>query len=160
MGSADKVDIVLLEELLDDGLTEGVGNASIVLTPARLTLLGVGPEQVAEESILRNLSWACYLLELCHSDELWRQAAVHTQDLIIDESGNGHAIKDVLELFPDANGVATLAFIIETIDTVDLAALVVASQEEEVLLKLDFICEEQDDGLKGVLSSVDIVTEE
>jgi len=85
---------------------------------------------------------------------------VHAEDLVIDQGRNRHAIEDVLELFPDANGVATLAFIIETIDTVDLAALVVASQEEEVLLKLDFVCEEQDDGLKGVLSSIDIVTEE
>ena len=147
MGSADKVDIVLLEELLDDGLTEGVGNASIVLTPARLTLLGVGPEQVAEESILRNLSWACYLLELCHGDELWRQAAVHTQDLIIDESGNGHAIKDVLELFPDADGVAALAFVVETVDSIDLAALVISSQQEEILLKLDFVGQEENDRL-------------
>ena len=147
MGSADKVDVILLEELLDDGLTEGVGNASIVLTPARLTLLGVGPEQVAEESILRNLSWACYLLELCHSDELWRQAAVHTQDLIIDESGNGHAIKDVLELFPDADGVAALAFVVETVDSIDLAALVISSQQEEILLKLDFVGQEENDRL-------------
>ena len=85
---------------------------------------------------------------------------MHAEDLVVDQGRNRHAIEDVLELFPDTNGVATLAFIIETIDTVDLAALVVASQEEEVLLKLDFVCEEQDDGLKGVLSSVDIVTEE
>ena len=85
---------------------------------------------------------------------------MHAEDLVVDQGRNRHAIEDVLELFPDTNGVATFAFIIETIDTVDLAALVVASQEEEVLLKLDFVCEEQDDGLKGVLSSVDIVTEE
>ena len=147
MGSADKVDVILLEELLDDGLTEGVGNASIVLTPARLTLLGVGPEQVAEESILRNLSWACYLLELCHSDELWRQAAVHTQDLIIDESGDGHAVKDVLELFPDADGVAALALVVETVDSIDLTALVISSQQEEILLKLDFVGQEENDRL-------------
>ena len=85
---------------------------------------------------------------------------MHAEDLVVDQGRNRHAIEDVLELFPDANRVATLAFIIETIDTVDLTALVVASQEEEVLLKLDFVSEEQDDGLKGVLSSVDIVTKE
>ena len=85
---------------------------------------------------------------------------MHTQDLIINESGDGHAVEDVLELFPDADGVAALAFVVETIDTVDLTALVVASQEEEVLLELDFVGQEEDDCLERVLSSIDVVTKE
>jgi hypothetical protein len=34
MGSADEVNVVLLEELLDDGFTESVGDTTVVLTPA------------------------------------------------------------------------------------------------------------------------------
>ena len=85
---------------------------------------------------------------------------MHTQDLIIDESGDGHAVKDVLEFFPDADGVAAFALVVETVDSIDLAALVISSQQEEVLLELDFVGQEENDCLKRVLSSIDIVTKE
>ena len=85
---------------------------------------------------------------------------MHTQDLIIDESGDGHAVEDVLELFPDADGVAALAFVVETVDSIDLAALVISSQQEEVLLELDFVGQEENDCLERVLSSIDVVTKE
>ena len=85
---------------------------------------------------------------------------MHTQDLIIDESGDGHAVKDVLELFPDADGVAAFALVVETVDSIDLAALVISSQQEEVLLELDFVGQEENDCLKRVLSSIDVVAKE
>ena len=43
MGSTDEIDIILLEELFDDGFTEGIRNTAIVLSPARLAFLWVGP---------------------------------------------------------------------------------------------------------------------
>ena len=85
---------------------------------------------------------------------------MHTQDLIIDESGDGHAVKDVLELFPDADGVAAFALVVETVDSINLAALVISSQQEEVLLELDFVGQEENDCLKRVLSSIDVVAKE
>ena len=85
---------------------------------------------------------------------------MHTQDLIIDESGDGHAVKDVLELFPDADGVAAFALVVETVDSIDLAALMISSQQEEVLLELDFVGQEENDCLKRVLSSIDVVAKE
>lgn len=148
MGSANKVDVVLLEELLDDGLAEGVGDAAIVLAPGGLSFLRVRPKQVTKETVLGNFSWSGDLLQLCDGDELRGESAVHAEDLIVDEGGNGHAVEHILELFPDADRVPTLALIVEPIDSVDLAALVVATQKEEVLLKLDLVCEQQNDGLK------------
>ena len=85
---------------------------------------------------------------------------MHTQDLIIDESGDGHAVKDVLELFPDADGVAAFALVVETVDSIDLAAFVISSQQEEVLLELDFVGQEENDCLERVLSSIDVVAKE
>ena len=41
MGTADKIDIVLLEELLYHGFAERIAHTSIILTPAALGLLGV-----------------------------------------------------------------------------------------------------------------------
>ena len=64
---------------------------------------------------------------------------MHAEDLIIDKGGDRQAVEDVLELLPDADGVATLAFVVEAIDAIDLPALVVAPQEEEVLLEFDLV---------------------
>ena len=64
---------------------------------------------------------------------------MHAEDLIIDKGGDRQAVEDVLELLPDADGVATLAFVVEAIDAIDLPALVVAPQEEEVFLEFDLV---------------------
>ena len=73
---------------------------------------------------------------------------MYTEDLVIDECSDGHAIEYVLEFFPHADGVATLAFVIESIDAIDLTALVIAAQQEEILLEFDLVGEEEDYRLK------------
>ena len=73
---------------------------------------------------------------------------MHAEDLVIDERSDRHAVKEILELLPYADRIATLALVVEAVDAINLAALVVTSQEEEVFLELGFVSEEQDDGLK------------
>ena len=127
VGSADEVDVIFLQELLDDGLAKRVADTTIIFAPARLALLRVRPEQVTEKAIFGHLRRACDLLELRNSNELRRQTTVHAEDLVIDEGSDRHAVEDVLEFFPDADRVATFAFIVEAIDAIDLATLVVAA---------------------------------
>ena len=85
---------------------------------------------------------------------------MHGQNFVINKSSNWHAVKYVLELFPKADGVATLALIVEAIDTINLAALVIASQQEEVFLEFHFIGEQKNDGLKRLLATVDVIAKE
>ena len=73
---------------------------------------------------------------------------MHAENFVVDKRGDGQAVKAIYELFPYADGIAALAFIVEAINAIDLAALMVASQEEEILFKLDLVREEQDDALK------------
>ena len=73
---------------------------------------------------------------------------MHAEDFVVDQSGNRHAVEYILELLPHADGVATLAFVIESIDAIDLTALVIAAQQEEVLLEFDLVGEEEDYRLK------------
>jgi len=73
---------------------------------------------------------------------------VHAQDLVIDECGNRQTIKNILKFFPEANTIPAFTLVVKAIDTVDLAALVVASEQEEVLLELDLVQKQQDDGFK------------
>ncbi len=85
---------------------------------------------------------------------------MHAQNLVVDQSSDWHAVEDILELFPDADGVPTLALVVEAVDSIDLATLVVASQEEEVLLELDLVGQEKDNCLQRVLATVHVVTQE
>ena len=64
---------------------------------------------------------------------------MHAQDFVIDKGCDRHAVEDILELFPDSDAVTSLAFVIEAVDTVDLATLVITSEKEEVLFKFDFV---------------------
>jgi len=49
-------------------------------------------------------------------------------------------------------------FIIETIDPIDGSALVISSQQKEVLWILDLISKEQSDGFQTLFTSVNIIT--
>jgi len=64
---------------------------------------------------------------------------MHTENLIIDESSDWHAIKHVLELFPNPNTVASFTFVVEAVRAIDLTALVGTSQQEEILRVLHFV---------------------
>lgn len=72
---------------------------------------------------------------------------MHAQNLVIDQRCDGHAVEDILELLPDTDGVAALALIVKAIDSIDLTTLVIASQQEEVLLEFDLVGEEKNYGL-------------
>ena len=66
---------------------------------------------------------------------------MHAQDLVINKRSNRHTVKNILKFLPQTDRIPVLALIIEAIDSINLPALVVSSQQEEVLLKLDFIRE-------------------
>jgi hypothetical protein len=85
---------------------------------------------------------------------------VHGENLLIDDGSNRQAVEAVGEGLPQLDVVSSLALVIETIDTVDGGALVVTTQNEEVLGVLDLVREEQADGLERLLTTVDVVTEE
>lgn len=85
---------------------------------------------------------------------------MHAEDLVVNQGGNGHAVEDVLELFPNADAVSSLALVVEAIHSVDLTALVISSQQEEVLLILYLVGQQENDGLQGLLATVHIVSQE
>lgn len=113
-----------------------------------MALLGVRPQQVAKETVFRHLSWPSDLLELADSDELGREATMHAQNFIINKCGNRHTVKNVLELLPKSDGVPVLALVVEAVDSIDLTALVISAQQEEVFLELDLVGEQKNYGFE------------
>ena len=68
---------------------------------------------------------------------------MHAENFLVDQSSNGQAIENVAENAPESDGVAAFAFVVEAVDAIDLGALMVTSQEEEVLWVLDLVAQEQ-----------------
>jgi hypothetical protein len=97
---------------------------------------------------------------LLHRVEVRAEATVHGKNLLVDDSGDRKAVEAIGECFPQLDIVATLALVVEAIDSVDRGALVVTSEDEEVFGVLDLVGKEQANGLKRLLTSVDVVTEE
>ena len=85
---------------------------------------------------------------------------MHGEDLLVDDRSNWQAVEAVSEGLPQLDVVSALALVVEPVNAVDGGTLVVAAEDEEVLWIFDLVCEEKADGLEGLLSSVDIVTQE
>ena len=138
---------MFLVEGADDLLAEGKADAAVVLAPALHVLVRVRPEQVAEEACVGDICGSHNTLDLLERAELRAQSAVHAEDLLVDDGCNGQAVEAVGEGLPELDVVAALALIVETVYAVDRGALVVPSQEEEVLGVLNLVGQEQAHGL-------------
>jgi len=107
--------------------------------------------------------WLAYIsrahdaADLLHGIEVWTQTSVHCKDLLIDDGCNWQAVETVCECFPQLDVVSSLAFVVETVNSVDRCTFVIASQNEEVFGVFDLVCKQQAYRLKGLLASIDIV---
>jgi len=64
---------------------------------------------------------------------------VHAENFFINNSSNRKTVETISESFPELNVIASLALVIETIDSVNRGTLVVSSEKEEVLRVLNFV---------------------
>lgn len=85
---------------------------------------------------------------------------MHSENLLVNDGGNGQTVEAVGERLPQLDVVAALALVVEAVDAVDRGALVVAPQDEEVLGVLDLVGKEQADGLERLLAPIHVVAEE
>mmetsp|Transcript_17525 Transcript_17525/g.54741 ORF Transcript_17525/g.54741 Transcript_17525/m.54741 type:complete len:529 (-) Transcript_17525:13-1599(-) len=160
VGAADEVEVHLAEELGDDVLAEGEGDAAVVLAPAHHVLVRVGPEEVAEEARVGDVRRSDDPLDLVDLLELGREPAVAAEDFLVDDRRDREAVEAVREGLPHLDVVPTLALVVEPVDPVDARALVVPAEDEEVLGVLNFEGQQEAYRLERLLPAVDVVPEE
>lgn len=85
---------------------------------------------------------------------------MHTENLVLYQSSNWKSFKNLGKPLPEFDGVSFLALVVEPVESIDGLALVISSQEKEVLGVADFVGQEQDYGFYVLVSSVDVVSEE
>lgn len=95
-----------------------------------------------------NFHFAVNGAHLVNCLDFWGEAAVNAQDFLVDEGSEGEIVEGFIEVLP-GGGAAVLFddLIVEAIDGGDLSGLVVASQQYDFFGVLEFIAEEELDGL-------------
>jgi len=85
---------------------------------------------------------------------------VHAQYLIINKSCHREAVETIGECLPEPYIESPFTLIVKSINAVHRCTFMVASQEEEVLRVLDFVCKEKANCFQALLSAINIVSQE
>jgi len=160
MRPADQIDPVRLVEVRDHIAAEQVTRAARTHAPAD-DLLRIGPEQVAHGALVRHLLLAVDGADLVQSGDRRRQAAVHAEDLAVDDGRQTDVVEDFGAVLPDRDGaVLAQALVVEAVDLRDLARFVVAADERDAVRVADFEREEEKERFDAVEAAVDEVAQE
>ena len=73
MCPAYKVHVVLVQKFGHHISAEREGDAAVVLSPAQDVFVGVGPQQVAQQTLVGHVRGPHYSAHLLHGLEVWGQ---------------------------------------------------------------------------------------
>lgn len=149
---------MLFEEHLDNVFTEGLTNASVGIHPPISQFVRIRPEEVADEPSVGHVRGPHDVAHLLEVVQLGRQTAVHAEDFLVDECSDRQVVEQICEQLPQFDVLPAFALVLETLNAVDRRTLMVAAQEEEILGLLAFVCHEDVDGFKRLLSAVDLIS--
>lgn len=91
---------MLVQELGDLVSSKGEGDATVIVTPPRAITVRIRPEEITEETLVRNINRTLNLPDPVQTIKIRREATVHTEDLVVDDSRDGEAIEAVGEELP------------------------------------------------------------
>jgi len=106
-------------------------------------LIRIRPKEIAEKTSVGDISRSHDSLNLLERAKLWAETTMHAKNFFINNCSNRKTVEAISESLPQLDIVATLALIIETIDSVDRCTFVISSQQEEVLGIFNFVSEKE-----------------
>lgn len=146
------------QELLDHARAEGVAGAA--RRQRELVALGVrvGPHQVGHGPLVGDLAEPVDDLDLVDGVDRGRQAAVHAEDLVVDDDRQGQEVEHVGEVVPHV-GVAVLARAlgVEAVGLRHAARLVVAADQVHAVRVPELEADEEGYGLDAEHAAVYVV---
>lgn len=143
MRPANQVDIVLLAEGRDYFLSKSERHSTVILSPSLYIFVGIRPKKITKKSGIRNIGGSHDSLDLVERAEFWAESSVHAEDFLVDQGCDWQAVEAVGEGLPEFDVVSAFALVVEPVDSVDGSALVVSSQQEEVLGVFYFVRQQQ-----------------
>lgn len=158
MGSRNERESVVVVERLRNILAESVTCTTRGYSPAA-SVVGVRPQQVAHWALVWHFLDAVKRSDVIKRVDAWGQTAVQTEDLVVDEGGQGEVVEEVCEVLPDVCvSVLSETLVVEAVDLGDLARLVVSTEDSDALRVSDLQGDEQGDRFDGKVASIDIIT--
>lgn len=127
MRSTDEVKVMTIEKFRYNIGPEGKRYAAIILAPSLHVLVGIWPQQVAQEPGVWDISGSHDSSDLFHGLEIRAQASMATKDFLVHNGRDRKTIEAVGEGLPKLDIKTPFAFVVEPVDPVNTGALVVAS---------------------------------
>ena len=142
----DVAHLVDVEELLDHLCAESVSRASGREGELVALRVRVAPDQIRHGSLVRYLPEAIDDFDLVDAVDAGTEAAVHAEDLVVDDDGEGEEVEHVGKVVPDV-GVAVFAVAlgVEAVGLGDAAGLVVAADKVHAGRVAQFEADEEGD---------------
>jgi hypothetical protein len=94
----------------------------------RDTRIRISPKDITKQASVRNVTRTLDIGNLFHLAQFRRQAPMHTNNLVINDSAARKTVEGVAKLLPHLDGKSTTAFIVKSINSVDSGTLVVSSK--------------------------------
>ena len=82
---------------------------------------------------------------------------MNTENFVINDGSNWEAVEALDKLFPEFKRVTPLALVVKSVDSVDRAALMIATEQKEVFRVFDLVGEQKTNNLQILLAAVNIV---
>lgn len=100
MCTTNQVQLVSIQELGDDINAKSEANATIVFAPALYILVGITPQQVAEQPGVGHICGTHQATDLLHALQIGTEATMATEDLLINNRGHRQTVETICEGLP------------------------------------------------------------
>lgn len=130
MASADEIQVVPLQELLELLSAKDKAATSLIFLPVSGILIWIVPQEVGDEAAIRDIRRFGDLLDLFKTMHVFRDATVHTHDLLVDEGYQRHVVEAIPKGLPESDLVPSLNFVEESVNPGNGLTLVVTSQDD------------------------------
>jgi hypothetical protein len=131
----------MFQEIHNRRLAETPTHAAIIIRSPILDVGRVTPEKIVQKSVLGHFHRPRYFPDVIHIGKIRRKATVNAEYLLCNDGGERETVENICEGLPDFDVAASLAFVVESVDTSDVGTFVVTSEDEEVLWVFEFVAQ-------------------
>lgn len=118
MSPTHEFNIMLFTELFNNILSKNIANPSLIFAPA-FEIIRISPQKVAKQSLIWYIYGPDNIINLREVIKIRRQAPMHANNPLVDDSRDGEEVKHIAKFIPQGNRIPAFAFIVESVHSCD-----------------------------------------